>query len=753
MPHQEHNDWPSFETVLRDVAPDSPAARSLASADRRAKYAESASAIRASRATVVGTETSPPPATQERDSSSFSVVRQTSSNLSSTTDFPAPLEPLEIDTSSIRALIEPQGGPSPALDDPALDALAPLPALEVELYEELEPDLLDTVIDQDSALDLFEDREPAVFTEDATFDSVEPQETFEAIQVEGANDVEPEETAHEYVQDELAYDEPVGAIADNEPVAAHVEVRSDQIEFTEASTFDTDFSFDADADASVVEFETLTFDEPFDSPAPSFDTAVEAVENTEDDPGTSAIDPDTPAFDPVADGIEFGSSTPWATEADFGDDDSLVFELDDSTITEVDAAFAAGSQASELADPFFDAGGEPDAAADDLVFSTTDVPKLPEPNLLDDPFGGVSTDLSPDPIVPGPAFVTNEPAEDANGSLWGLDLGDEPSVVDVDELAVDDLETIEIPDVTTISYGGSESDIELPDTSYAAESFDDLAPMADEQLDLSNLGETDEVDDRRVLDPDEIDQRKADLFDFSGADTIELPGDATEFDSVATAEEIENHLDSLLNYEEQASADLDNVIPLRRDVDLQADFHNELAKTTAEGNGSSDLFGNDAFADNTLEDNTLQDNTLQDNVEQFNIELAADNSDAPDNTSVAPSHGGWVSLPPEVKTKSPDPWAHMRPTEEPKKKGFWANRPKFFGGEERRRARAQRTPDAESALDDNVVGISYDKACPNCSTECQVDLDDPIGRRVHVSCPSCQHMWHTPYILEDSQAG
>jgi len=98
----------------------------------------------------------------------------------------------------------------------------------------------------------------------------------------------------------------------------------------------------------------------------------------------------------------------------------------------------------------------------------------------------------------------------------------------------------------------------------------------------------------------------------------------------------------------------------------------------------------------------------------------------------------------------------MRPDEEPSAKSLWTRRPKFFGGDERKRRKAERRETATHVAEPEDRGaaqfeIAFDSECPNCGDECQVDLDDPIGRRVHVSCPSCDHMWFTPYI-PDSKA-
>ncbi len=726
MPQNEHNDWPSFETVLRDVAPDSPTVRSLTSADRRAKYAETAAAIRANQAAAPSeslasspVDSTSPTSTTDSDHSGDSIVSRSTSPAD--TDLPAPLPPLEIDTSSIKALIEPQGGSD--LDTSAFDALAPLPEFDVELDDHAnDGDLLSPAPlgENDSALDLFVD--------DSSMDDVATDSGDESSD-DGR--VEEETVLALHSQDvELALLE-TSALESEEDDEPHSE-----LETTLDKTFVDETVLEAPNEDQAAESEDSTRDE-----AVHDDEVAELFALADDIDVDSAV----PAFDPSTDGVEFGSSTPWDTSANFGslgEDSSLVFELDDSTITEVDAAYASDDFANptELDDPFFDAPGnvEAQSADDDGVFSPADVPDLPtstlDTSLLDDPFQGVSTDLSTNDA---PAEPINDNFGDTTKSseYWELAIDEPEQVVDVADLEVDDLGSIEIPeavelieplveqqdhdaqlfeipDVTSISYDGADSQIELPDTSFTPETFDDLATQLDgDSIDLSDLN-----DEHRPLDPEQIDQRKADLFDFSSESesTIQLPNDTVEFDSVAAAEEIESHLDSLMSFEDGiGDAAVDNVIPLRPDVDL-------------------------THATDSVE-------PIADVPEEPVATAGEDHN--PNNT-------GWVSLPPEVKSKSPDPWAHMRPTEEPKKKGFWANRPKFFGGQDRKRARAERDkPAAISVFDDNVVGISYDKACPNCADECKVDLDDPIGRRVHVSCPSCGHMWHTPYILEESQAG
>ena len=86
-----------------------------------------------------------------------------------------------------------------------------------------------------------------------------------------------------------------------------------------------------------------------------------------------------------------------------------------------------------------------------------------------------------------------------------------------------------------------------------------------------------------------------------------------------------------------------------------------------------------------------------------------------------------------------DPWAYIRPKDEPDKISFWENRPKFFGGDERRKARARR--EARKVLEERGQPVPADLACPNCGYESRVDVRDPRNGRLHISCDACRHMW------------
>lgn len=89
--------------------------------------------------------------------------------------------------------------------------------------------------------------------------------------------------------------------------------------------------------------------------------------------------------------------------------------------------------------------------------------------------------------------------------------------------------------------------------------------------------------------------------------------------------------------------------------------------------------------------------------------------------------------------KPDDPWSTMRAKDAPEKITFWENRPKFFGGDERRKAKARR--EAAAAQEALPSQVAEERNCPNCGALCRVDVHDKALNRLHLSCNSCRHMW------------
>ena len=300
---------------------------------------------------------------------------------------------------------------------------------------------------------------------------------------------------------------------------------------------------------------------------------------------------------------------------------------------------------------------------------------------------GMAGEISLDGV---PAFVDEDTTNDRFSLVDGASLDEMPSGA-VFELDADTIDRVE-PDFVTPS------------------------------IDLFDLQDSSDSVEAERIETYGADLYNSELFDDSRGDQAD-----DNFDSIATANAIEGELNELSDMTalepdfdiDDSAADgvelfnLDNVVPIRPDA-------NEPIETEP----SSDWL-----------------NPLDSSAHE-----------GPSPTRV--SHTGWVSLEadqePAVEAKQdPDPWAHMRPTEEPKAEGFWG---KIFGGDERKRAKARRLAQKDAETDERTeeasgdVEHSFDSTCPNCGAECEVDLDDPIGRRVHVSCPSCDHMWNTPYI-------
>lgn len=186
----------------------------------------------------------------------------------------------------------------------------------------------------------------------------------------------------------------------------------------------------------------------------------------------------------------------------------------------------------------------------------------------------------------------------------------------------------------------------------------------------------------------------------SGVDTVpESP--EPSFDSVATADAIEHDLQDLFDID-QVPKENDNVVPLHPSSDDHSD----------------QVVGLDTAFEHDTDHEPLQQ---------------------------------WVGIDPsEIGPK--DPWAHMRPTDDESKTGFWATRSKFFGGDERKakkKARAEAGPtdrmDRESPGTDDNGAESNPYPCPSCKARGQVDLEDSMGKRVHLSCESCGQVWAQAY--------
>ena len=367
-------------------------------------------------------------------------------------------------------------------------------------------------------------------------------------------------------------------------------------------------------------------------------------------------------------------------------------------------------------------------------------------------------DLLPEPLAPididtsavRALLLAPSSTADEEFDLRALDPLDPPEVLGPLETEdhLDTASTFEPPSVFDLAFTDDEvTPLETSDeiSLYSAPQFaNDTTPAIEDipsgavfELDEATIAATEEAVSDTFTTP------AIDLFDLLATD--DDTDQSNGFDSIATANAIEGELNALsdltaletdfvIGVDDTSSepADLDNVIPIRP------------AQSTDDENV-------DAVRD-------LSNNEW---AEPTDSPAAPLSHAAPDGQQAARvSQTGWVGLEPEqaettpqVEDKIADPWAHMRPTDEPQSVGLLA---KIFGGEERRQAKARRRAkeraEAESGELNTEAEPDFDSACPNCGGECQVDLDDPIGRRMHVSCPSCDHMWFTPYV-DDAHTG
>jgi hypothetical protein len=129
----------------------------------------------------------------------------------------------------------------------------------------------------------------------------------------------------------------------------------------------------------------------------------------------------------------------------------------------------------------------------------------------------------------------------------------------------------------------------------------------------------------------------------------------TGFDSVATADAIENDLQDLFDLDQEPEEN--NVVPLHPSSDDNSDA----------------VVGLDTVFDQDDDAEPLQE---------------------------------WVGVDP-TDIGPQDPWAHMRPDEDvTNKSGFWSSRPKFFGGDDRKQKKAQREADADRPREEFEGGPS-----------------------------------------------
>jgi len=340
---------------------------------------------------------------------------------------------------------------------------------------------------------------------------------------------------------------------------------------------------------------------------------------------------------------------------------------------------------------------------------------------------------------------------------------------------------LEVDSVFDLAFGDSTlqheptQEIELPDFDGTPKGiFDELGfenelafdagPFEQGSLEDPPLGTVFERDETGITASDSHGSDGDEQSDDAHQELHEGVTDLDTFDSVRTANEIEGDLSELFTFDTDFAEPAAEEDEDRGQEDLpglsDAGAVDALDSAAGDLDSATEDLESDPF-DNVVPIRPEPKDSATD--ESYRATETPSETNQPIETQpvIHAEHTGWVGLAstPETSDEVKDPWAYMRPTDEPAARNLWAKRPKFFGADERKRRKAERRDTATHATEaedrdapELELETAFDSECPNCGSECQVDLDDPIGRRVHVSCPSCDHMWFTPYIIE-SQAG
>ena len=274
---------------------------------------------------------------------------------------------------------------------------------------------------------------------------------------------------------------------------------------------------------------------------------------------------------------------------------------------------------------------EPSFSFDDADMDEADLAELPPPPLIADEDADFSLeDAPPPPIMADEGTEITEIAETQSAPIEIVQNPPPPAPGEVAEESEDDGFTF-----------------------FGAPSTPDAAAGA--SMDLSGLVDAEELPPPPLLETPEADQ-------FAGFDVVE----ADESGLIGLDQEI-SAADSvpaeLLDSEAQAAAAGDEWNVWNLD-----DESNQLSTVAPEDRPEPfELIGFDDESDEPVENPFLIEVPQTDETEESAVEQAP----TPVNE---------------------DPWAFIRPKEdeEPEKISFWENRPKFFGGDERRKARARR---------------------------------------------------------------
>lgn len=223
-------------------------------------------------------------------------------------------------------------------------------------------------------------------------------------------------------------------------------------------------------------------------------------------------------------------------------------------------------------------------------------------------------------------------------------------------------------------------------------------------------------------------------------------------DSVATANEIETDLQELFDFvqvdeDDQTDGDdhddhdgeLVDTLTDAAEIDPPVEPHDELVATESEQAESDER---ESEEPDTGPDNVVPLHRSTDNSEHV---MGLDELFDPAHPQPVVEEPSSDRPMPEFRrlgepvedTPTKDSWEYLRPHDDdavPVGGGIWSRRPKFFGGDERKSRKADRKR-AQDEADLNGP------PCPRCDAPGHIDLDDPIGGKIHCSCRNCDHVW------------
>jgi hypothetical protein len=303
-----------------------------------------------------------------------------------------------------------------------------------------------------------------------------------------------------------------------------------------------------------------------------------------------------------------------------------------------------------------------------------------------------------------------EPVEVETPDLLSFEAPEEPLISDVAEPMA--FEPVEVETPTLLSF--EPSSFETPD--FAEESI---------SMDWAEVTDSNEA----TSDPGAVFSFEPDASDIAASAAMDAPVPAEE-DFTSTQWSMggdEAVADNVTNFDSVATADA-----------IESDLQDLFALDQSVSEENFDAFMGDAAA--PVNDAPVADvvplHPVNDGKGEaaFGLDAVFD----PEAETVDDSLQSWVGIQDDEDTRE-DPWAYMRPDEaEDVKGGFWSSRPKFFGGNERKAKKAARQ---QAAAQQEMRSNQTGPTCPNCSEIGQIDLDDPVGGKIHASCQHCGHVW------------